>query len=89
MARDTRWESRADGYPGRCPTEGRRALVGGGQVPDGGRVSGGGPMASLGGGPTGEYIRAAGPRFWTLSSSAQSHLQKMRVRKVSMSESIF
>jgi hypothetical protein len=30
----------------------------------------------VGGGPTGDYIIAAGPHFWVLSSSAQSHLQK-------------
>jgi hypothetical protein len=57
-------------------------------VPDGGWVSGGGPMAGLGDGPTGEYIKAAGPHFWALSSSAQSHLQEMRVRRVLMSESV-
>jgi hypothetical protein len=44
--------------------------------------------AGLGGGPMGEYIRAAGPRFWALSSSAQSHLQEMRVYRVLMSESV-
>jgi hypothetical protein len=86
-----------------CPTEGGRAPVGGGQVPDGGRmgarwrarwvpdggrISGGGPTAGLGGGPTEEYIRAGGPHFWALSSSAQSHLQEMRVRRVLMSESV-
>jgi hypothetical protein len=57
-------------------------------VPDGGRVSGGGPMAGLGGGPTGEYIRAGGPHFWALSTSAQSHLQEMRVCRVLMSISV-
>jgi hypothetical protein len=57
-------------------------------VHDGGWVSGGGPTAGLGGGPTGEYIRAAGPHFWALSSNAQSHLQEMRVRRVLMSESV-
>jgi hypothetical protein len=66
---------RADGHPGGCPTEGARA-------PDGGWVSGGGPTAGLGGGPTGDYIRAPAPHFWALSSSAQSHLQEMRVRRV-------
>jgi hypothetical protein len=76
----TRWVSRADGHPGGCPTEGARA-------PDGGWVSGGGPTAGLGGGPTGDYIRTPGPHFWALSSSAQSHLQEMRVRRVLMSES--
>jgi hypothetical protein len=35
----------------------------------------------------GEYISAAGPHFWALSSSAQSHLQEMRVRRVLMSDS--
>jgi hypothetical protein len=77
----TQW--RADGRPSGadgCPTEGTRA-------PDGGWVSGGGPTAGLGGGPTGDYIRAPGPYFWALSSSAQSHLQEMRVRRVLMSES--
>jgi hypothetical protein len=44
--------------------------------------------AGLGGGPTGEYIRPGGPHFWALSSSAQSHLQEMRVRRVLMSESV-
>jgi hypothetical protein len=48
---------------------------------------GGGPTAGLGGGPTGDYIRAPGPHFWALTSSAQSHLQEMRVRRVLMSES--
>jgi hypothetical protein len=57
------------------------------RVPDGGWVSGGGPTAGLGGGPTGDYIRTPGPHFWALSSSAQSHLQEMRVRRVLMSES--
>jgi hypothetical protein len=57
------------------------------RVPDRGWVSGGGPSAGLRGGPTGDYIRAPGPRFWALSSSAQSHLQEMRVRRVLMSES--
>jgi hypothetical protein len=41
----------------------------------------------LGGGPTGDYIRAPGPHFWALSSSAQSHLQEMWVHMVLMSES--
>jgi hypothetical protein len=76
----TRSMSRADGHLGRCPTES-------GRVPDGRWVSGGGPTAGLGGGPTGDYIRAPGPHFWALSSSAQSHLQEMRVRRVLMSES--
>jgi hypothetical protein len=40
-----------------------------------------------GGGPMGDYIRAAGPPFWALSSCAQLHLQKMRERRVLMSES--
>jgi hypothetical protein len=93
----TRW--RADGHPGGCPTESELAPVGGGRVPDGGRagarlrlpdrgwVSGGGPKAGLGGGPTGDYIRAPAPHFWVLSSSAQSHLQEMRMRRVHMSDS--
>jgi hypothetical protein len=63
VACDIHWASRADGYPDGCPTEGGRMPVGGGQVPDGGRVSGGGPTASLGGGPIGDYISAAGPHF--------------------------
>jgi hypothetical protein len=57
-------------------------------VPDGGWVLGGSPTVGLEGGPTGEYIRAAGPHFWTLSSNAQSHLQEMRVHRVLMSESV-
>jgi hypothetical protein len=57
-------------------------------VPDGGRVSGVGPTAGLGGGPTGDYISDASPHFWTLSSNAQSHLQEMRVRRVLMNESV-
>jgi hypothetical protein len=76
-------QRRANGRPSGadgCPTEGARA-------PDGGWVSGGGPTAGLGGGPTGDYIRAPGPHFWALSSSAQSHLQEMRLRRVLMSES--
>jgi hypothetical protein len=67
---------RAHGCPtetGNCPTEGG--------------VSGGGPTAGLGGGPTGNYIRAGGPPFWALSSCAQTHLQEMRERRVLMSES--
>jgi hypothetical protein len=91
----TRWESRADGHPGGCPTESRRAPWGadgcsteGAWVPDGGWVSGGGPTAGLGGGPMGDYIRAPDLHFWVLSSSAQSHLQEMRVRRVLMSESV-
>jgi hypothetical protein len=56
-------------------------------VPNGGRM-GARRRAGLGGGPMGEYIRAAGPRFWALSSSAQSHLQEMRVYRVLMSESV-
>jgi hypothetical protein len=56
-------------------------------VPDGGWVLGGGPTVGLRGGPTGDYISTAGPHFWTLSSSTQSHLQEMRVRRVLMSES--
>jgi hypothetical protein len=63
---------------GGCPMESGRAPVRGGRVPDGGWVSGGGP--------TGDYIRAPGPHFWVLSSSAQSHLQEMRVCRVLMSE---
>jgi hypothetical protein len=80
VARDTRWESRANGHPGGYPTEGGRA-------PDKRRM-GARRRAGLGGGPTGEYIRTAGPRFWALSSSAQSHLQEMRVRRVLMNESV-
>jgi hypothetical protein len=52
-----------------------------------GGVSGGGPTAGLGGGPTGDYIRAGGPPFWALSSCAQLHLQEMGERRVLMSES--
>jgi hypothetical protein len=40
-----------------------------------------------GGRPTGDYISAAGPHFWALSSYAQSNLQEMRERRVLMSES--
>jgi hypothetical protein len=76
--------------------EGGWAPVGGGRVLDEGRMGaqrraglGGGPTADLGGGPTREYIRTAGPRFWALSSSTQSHLQEMQVRRVLMSESVF
>jgi hypothetical protein len=57
-------------------------------VPDGGWVLRSGPTAGLGGGPTGDYISVAGPHFWVLSSSAQSHLQEIRVRRVLMSESV-
>jgi hypothetical protein len=56
-------------------------------MPDGRRVSGGGSTAGLGGGPTGDYISTAGPHFWALSSSTQSHLQEMRVNRELMSES--
>jgi hypothetical protein len=99
---DTQWVSRADGHPDGCPIEGGRVPDGGGQVPDrerewpdGGRdgcpmeggVSGGGPTAGLGDGPTGDYISTAGPLFWALSSYAQSHLQEMWEHGVLMSES--
>jgi hypothetical protein len=98
----TRLVCRADGHPGGCPMEsgrvpdkgrmGARQRVHGcptegARAPDGGWVSGGGPTAGLGVGPTGDYIRAPAPHFWALSSSAQSHLQEMRVRRVHMSES--
>jgi hypothetical protein len=94
-ARDTQWASRADGHPDGCPTEGGRAPDGDREWPDEGLdvcpteggVLGGGPTAGLRGGPTGDYIRAGGPPFWTLSSCAQSHLQEMRERRVLMSES--
>jgi hypothetical protein len=91
-------QRRVDG----CPTEGDRCSTEGAWVPDGdrewpdggldvcpmeGEVSGGGPTAGLGGDPTGDYIRTAGPPFWALFSCAQSHLQEMRERKVLMSES--
>jgi hypothetical protein len=69
-------QRRVDGRPmegDRCPTEGG--------------VSGDGPTAGLGGGPTGDYIRAVGPPFWAFSSCTQSHLQEMRERRVLMSES--
>jgi hypothetical protein len=83
-ARDTQWASRADGHPDGCPTEGGRAPDGGGQVPDGGRTGARGRPGvarrrarclldggrGLGGGPTGEYIRAGGPPFWAFSSCA-------------------
>jgi hypothetical protein len=77
------------------PTEGAWVPNGDRELPDGGLdvclteggVSGGGPTAGLGGGPTGDYIRAGGPPFWALSSCAQSHLQEMRERRVLMSES--
>jgi hypothetical protein len=36
LARDIHRVSKADGHLDECPTEGRRAPVGGGQVPDGG-----------------------------------------------------
>jgi hypothetical protein len=92
---DIQWASRADGHPDGCPTEDGRAPDGDRELPDGGLdvcpteggVSGGGPTAGLGGGPTGDYIRAGGPPFWALSSCAQSHLQEMRERRVLMSES--
>jgi hypothetical protein len=58
-------------------------------VPDGGRVSGGGPTAGLRGGLTGDYISVIGPHFWAFSSNVQSHLQEMRVRTVIIIESIF
>jgi hypothetical protein len=50
--RSDRWESRADGHPGGCPTESGRALVGGGQVPNGGHM-GAQRRAGLGGWPNG------------------------------------
>jgi hypothetical protein len=74
---DTQCASRADGYPDGCPTEGGRAPTEVDKC----------PTAGLGGGPTGDYISAAGPLFWALSSYAQSHLQEMRERGVLMSES--
>jgi hypothetical protein len=89
---------RVDGRPtegDKCPTEGAQVPDGEREWPDGGcdgcptegGVSGGGPTADLGGGPTGYYISAAGPPFWALSSCAQLHLQEMRKRRVLMSES--
>jgi hypothetical protein len=88
----TRLVCRADRHPGGCPTESGRVPDGGctgarRRVPDEGWVSGGGPTVGLGGVPTGDYIRSRGPHFWALSSSAQSHLQEMRVHMVLMSES--
>jgi hypothetical protein len=69
----------------KCPTEGARVPDGESEWPDKGRdgcpteggVSGGGPTAGLGDGPTGDYISAAGPHFWALSSCAQPHVQEM------------
>jgi hypothetical protein len=97
---DTRMgaQRRVDGGPtegDRCPMEGARVPDREREWPDGGHdgcpteggVSGGGPMAGLGGGPMGDYISAASPHFWILSSCAQSHLQEMRERRVLMSES--
>jgi hypothetical protein len=55
--------------------------------PKEGKVLGGGPTTGLRGGPTGDYLSAAGLPFWALSSCAQSHLQEMRERRVLMSES--
>jgi hypothetical protein len=65
VACDTQWTSRADGHPDRYPTEGARVPDGDREWPDRGlnvcptegRVSGGGPTAGLGGGPTGEAQR--------------------------------
>jgi hypothetical protein len=62
---------------GGCSTEGARRRVGLGGWPNGGSRES----------PMGDYIRAPGPHFWALSSSAQSHLQEMRVRRVLMRES--
>jgi hypothetical protein len=80
------------------PTEGEmgaRQRAGLGSGPTEGKMGarrraglGSGPTAGLGGGPTGDYISAAGPHFWALSSSAQSHLQEMQVCRVLMSESV-
>jgi hypothetical protein len=69
------------------PTEGDRCLTEGARVPDGGLdvcLTEGGVS---GGGPTGDYIRAAGPLFWALNYCAQSHLQEIWERRVLMSES--
>jgi hypothetical protein len=63
----------------RRPTEGDRCPTESGSGPTEGGVSGGGP--------TGDYISAASPLFWALSSCAQSHLQEIRECKVLMSES--
>jgi hypothetical protein len=52
---DEEWEWPNGGHDG-CPTKGG--------------VSRGGPTAGLRGGPTGDYISAAGPHFWALSSCA-------------------
>jgi hypothetical protein len=89
---DTRMgaQRRMDGRPSgadRYLTEGARVL-------DGGRTGArrrahGCPTESAMDGPTREYIRAVGPRFWAFSSNAQSHLQEMRMRRVLMSESVF
>jgi hypothetical protein len=55
--------------------------------PDGGRDGCPTEGGVSGGGPTGDYISAASPHFWALSSCAQSHLQEMREHRVLMSES--
>jgi hypothetical protein len=78
----------------RCPTEGARVPDGEWEWPDGewdwpdGGLDGCPTEGGVSrGGPTGDYISAAGPPFWALSSCAQSHLQEMRERRVLMSES--
>jgi hypothetical protein len=60
--RDTRWESRVDGHPGGCPTESGRAPVGGGRVPDGGRM-GARRRVGLGGWPDGGVYKSGWPTF--------------------------
>jgi hypothetical protein len=69
---------RAPGVGGQVPDGGRTGARRRPGVADGGLnvclteggVSGGGPTAGLGGGPTGDYIRDGGPSFWALSSCA-------------------
>jgi hypothetical protein len=85
----THW--RVDGHP----TEGAQVLDEEREWPNEGRdgcpteggVSRGGPKASSRGWPMEEYISGGGPHFWPLSSSAQSHLLEMRVRRVLLNES--
>jgi hypothetical protein len=77
-----------------CPMEVDRCLTEGAWMPDReqewpNRGRDGCPTEGgvSGGGPTEEYIHSDGPQFWPLSSSAQFHLLKMRVRRMLLRES--
>jgi hypothetical protein len=67
--------------------EGARVPDGERKWPNGGRDGRPTEGRVLGGGPIEDYISAAGPHFWALSSCAQSHMQEMQECMVLISES--